>query len=105
MVNSSYRKALPTYVQTILTSSTINMNFVARSAIYEESQVTTPILRSAAYHSFVAAWVVHLPSKLTSIARLMTEKGTHSSSPRAHQDSQLTMAQSPCAPSGRWSTM
>ncbi|KAI8421801.1 hypothetical protein MSG28_009758 [Choristoneura fumiferana] len=42
-----------------------------------------------------------LPRRLTSIARRMTEKGTHSSSPRAHHDSQLTIAHRPCAPSGR----
>lgn len=47
----------------------------------------------------------HIPSRFTSIARRITENGTHSSSPSAHQDSQLTMAHKPWAPSGKWSTM
>lgn len=46
-----------------------------------------------------------LPKRFTSIALRITENGTHSSSPRAHQDSQLTIAHNPWAPSGRWSTI
>lgn len=76
---------------------------VTANAIYR-AEIATGKMKTAIFQRDRVARR-HIPSRLTSIARRITENGTHSSSPSAHQDSQLTMAHKPWAPSGKWSTM